>query len=331
MSISSSFTIHVAVLSAATLIVGCGGAPVTPVGPTTDTSPAPQAATAALLLQVNDAVVSVVTLPGLPPAMSYSSCFTLHNSSTTSVTVRYRMDILDANGSPYPTLSYKADEGTQRPKEWHLGCGTTLVYDFDLTHPIATSYRMRLTYVSDNGTSGAVEGVGPIRVTMPIPPRVVINEFRTRGPNGSTDQFVELFNESLTASSGAATLCRNVNGTQAPECMSLPIAIGPLCHFLITAPGYSGLVRGDATMNVLMHDDGGIGFAPSFRNDTQNDVVGMNDRFAGNHEGTALAPFGPSNIDRSYSRTGRDTNDNARDFSITSPSTPQNSTSCGSR
>jgi hypothetical protein len=57
----------------------------------------------------------------------------------------------------------------------------------------------------------------------------------------------------------------------------------------------------------------------------------MNARLASTHEGTPLPPFGSSNADRAYMRTGIDTNDNAADFVMRAPSSPQNATSCGNR
>jgi hypothetical protein len=78
---------------------------------------------------------------------------------------------------------------------------------------------------------------------------------------------------------------------------------------------------------------GGVGLILNFSDFTQNDIVGMNGLgLPGyNYEGTPLAPFGNANGDRSYVRAGLDTNDNAHDFTMRSPSTPQNSNDCGTR
>jgi hypothetical protein len=111
----------------------------------------------------------------------------------------------------------------------------------------------------------------------------------------------------------------------------LMVTIGPLCHYLITSSGFSGMVKGDLSMPALQHDDGAVSLIPSFSNVTQSDTVGMNALVPFHYEGTPLPPFDASNTDRAYSRVGTDTNDNSRDFIMRAPSSPQNSTFCGSR
>ena len=200
-----------------------------------------------------------------------------------------------------------------------------------MSHPISTRYRLRGTYRNPSA-SGSLEGTAGITSIHQLPPRVVINEFRTRGPNGTADQFVELFNDSLTASNASLNLCASSNDVLAPNCVGLPaITIGPFCHYLIAGPRYSGSVRGDLSVSAMLYDDGYLTIIPTFAAFTQSDTVGMNARVSSNYEGAPLTPFDASNTDRSYVRTGTDTNHNERDFVMRSPSSPQNAAFCGSR
>jgi hypothetical protein len=263
--------------------------------------------------------------------MSYSSCRTIQNLGSTAVTLTYEMELLDANGTVYPTFVFPSPETTLAPSGTSFGCGANTVYDFDFSHPAASSYRLRVRYRA-GGASGTLEGTATMASIHQLPPRVVINEFRTRGPNGPTDQFVELFNDSLSPSSGAANLCASPNSLLAPTCVRIPaVTIGPLCHYLITAPGYSGSVKGDLSMPALLHDDGHLAVIPTFDNFIQNDTAGMNATVPSHYEGTPLPPFGPGDTDRAYVRVGTDTNNNERDFAMRAPSSPQNAGSCGGR
>jgi hypothetical protein len=177
--------------------------------------------------------------------MSYASCRNIQNVGSTTVTLTYEMEVLDASGTVYPTFAFSSPETTLPPLGGSFGCGANTVYDFDFSHPVASSYRLRVRYRS-GGASGTLEGTATMPSIQQLPPRIVINEFRTRGPNGPTDQFVELFNDSLSPSTGGANLCASPNSLQAPTCVRIPsLTIGPLCHYLITAPGYSGNVNTD--------------------------------------------------------------------------------------
>ena len=242
------------------------------------------------------------------------------------------MEPLGADGRPYPALNFPGSTIVMGPGYTSSGCGLATSFDLNLGHPVASIYRFRVRYKFETGVSGTLEGTAGIDSIATLPPRVVINEFRTRGPNGATDQFVELFNDSLSASTVGASLCAGGIDSPASPCLSIPkVTIGPLCHYLITAPGFSGAVSGDLSMPAFLRDDGYITFIPPFDSFTQNDTVGMTNLIPSSYERTPLPPFGVSNTDRSYARTGIDTNDNSADFVIRSPSSPQNSTSCGSR
>jgi beta-lactamase superfamily II metal-dependent hydrolase len=163
---------------------------------------------------------------------------------------------------------------------------------------------------------------------------IVISEFRTRGPNGGNDEFIELYNKSNSAidiggwkikgSSNTASVSTRV--TVAAN-TNLP-AHG---HFLVTnsaSGGYGGPKVGDQTYTVGIVDNGGI--AVTRADDTIVDQVGMSSGSAFK-EGRVLTSF-TINTDRSYERkpggtsgSGQDTDDNRSDFLIRTPPDAQNS------
>ena len=173
----------------------------------------------------------------------------------------------------------------------------------------------------------------PSPAASPTPgPPVVISEFRTRGPSGANDEFIELYNKGesaidvsgwkLRGSNNAASITTRVtinNGT----------TIAAHGHFLATnssAAGYSGAIVGDQTYTSGITNDGGI--ALTFPDDSIVDQVGLSSGSAFK-EGTNLAPL-PSDANQSYERkpggtsgSSQDTGDNFNDFQLTT-SEPQN-------
>ena len=178
----------------------------------------------------------------------------------------------------------------------------------------------------------AVTGVEPVRATSST---VVISEFRVRGPNGGSDEFVELYN--LSASPVAIGGWK-INGSNNAGTIVDPRddrgrhVLNPGCHFLATnssANGgpYSGAVPGDQTYATGITDDGGIALLTS--SDVIVDQVGLS---AGSayKEGTPLASLGSQNLNRGYERlpggaagSGTDTDSNTADFRLLAPSDPQ--------
>ena len=153
---------------------------------------------------------------------------------------------------------------------------------------------------------------------------VVINEFRTRGPMGANDEFIELRNNSSanvniggwqvvgSNSSGATSVRRNIPSG---------IVLGVGCHYLLgnsNTNGYAGST--DTTYGVGITDTGGIALRKS--DGTVMDQVGLSSGSAF-QEGSPLPGFPSGNTNHSYSRADADTNDNLADFLLISPSTPQ--------
>lgn len=165
---------------------------------------------------------------------------------------------------------------------------------------------------------------------------LTISQFRVRGPSGGNDEFVELHNGSgapidlggymLSASNDSGTI-----GTRA----TLPAgtSIAPGCYLLLVntaSNGYSGDVPGDATYRTGITDTGGLALLDAGGNIV--DQVGLSNGSAYG-EGTRLDSLGSTNADRAYQRrtdaagTVRDTDDNAADFTVVSPSDPHDSQS----
>jgi predicted extracellular nuclease len=171
---------------------------------------------------------------------------------------------------------------------------------------------------------------------------IVISEYRTRGPNGGNDEFIELQNISSSPVSIAGWKIKgsnNTGGGTTPPRATIPagVMLAAGCNYLLTnsavsAGPYSGAIAGDQTYGTGVGDDGGI--AVTTAADVIVDQVGMHTGSAFK-EGTVLAPFGSANTDRSYQRkagsTGglQDTDNNANDFAMVAPSTPRNRASCG--
>jgi predicted extracellular nuclease len=179
---------------------------------------------------------------------------------------------------------------------------------------------------------------GIVGAAMPAPSTtVVVSEFRVRGPQGGNDEFIELYNVS---SSPVAIGGWKVNGSNNAGTTSTRATItsgkvlGPGCHYLLansSASGYSGAVTPDQTYTTGVTDDGGIGLLDG--SSAVVDQVGMS---AGSayKEGTTLASLGSTNADRGYERkpggaagNGTDTDNNATDFQLVTPSNPQSTAS----
>ena len=164
---------------------------------------------------------------------------------------------------------------------------------------------------------------------------IVISEFRFRGPSGGNDEFVEIYNLSANPVNIGGWRLRGsnnagVNSVRATVPAGVVLPAG--CHYLFTnngANGYSGATPGNVTYGTGITDDGGIAISGPVGNDTPVDQVGLSSGSAFK-EGTPLASLGGSNLNRSYERkpggasgSGTDTDNNANDFQLITPSDPQ--------
>ncbi len=161
---------------------------------------------------------------------------------------------------------------------------------------------------------------------------VVISEFRTTGPAGGTDEFVEIYNPTNTLINISlwkiqkSTGCGGTSGTQL---LSFPastsIASGQ--YLLITGTGYTGVTAPDFSTTLGIADDGGIAITDA--GNVPIDQVGMcSTTFY--KEGTTLVPLsGTANQSYERGNTGcTDSGNNAADFIWNqTTSNPQNSSS----
>ena len=171
---------------------------------------------------------------------------------------------------------------------------------------------------------------------MQIATNVVISEFRTRGPSGGNDEFIELYNPTLNPVNIGDWIISgsNTGGTTNPRAT---IPVGTILqsgqYYLIAkSGGYSGTVTADLLYTATgIPDDGGIALTLA-DGTTVIDQVGMS---AGStyQEGTILTPLS-GNTNQSYERrpggasdSCQETNNNSTDFQLISPSLPQNSSS----
>ena len=193
--------------------------------------------------------------------------------------------------------------------------------------------------ITASATNGSVNvnGVPTVLTVEPGAGQLLISEFRTRGPDGAADEFIEIYNPT-TASlpiSGLRIRASNSSGTISDR-VTIPAGttLGPGCHYLIangSSSGYSGVVPADQTYSTGITDDGGIAITGS-NGTSVIDAVGMS-AGAAFKEGAMLMPLTGS-TNKSYERkpggsfgNGIDTNNNAKDFFQTTLANPQNSSS----
>jgi len=211
------------------------------------------------------------------------------------------------------------------------GSSTTASVTFAPTTGGAKSATLNIA--SSNGsTTVTLTGSAPTPGgTSPI----VISEFRVHGTAGGNDEFVEIYNNSDTAVdiSGYTLHGSNNAGTNSVRATVPANVILPArAHYLFTntaANGYSLAVPGNVTYATGITDDGGIAIFTAGASGVVVDAVGLS---TGSiyKEGTFLTPL-TTNTNRSYERkpggaavTLQDTNDNATDFALITPSAPQN-------
>jgi predicted extracellular nuclease len=170
-------------------------------------------------------------------------------------------------------------------------------------------------------------------------PSVLISEFRFSGPNGVNDEFIELFNAGSSPVSVGGWTLRSSNNFKPPTVAlraTIPAGttINSGCYYLV-AFGTAGVlvhgVKADLNYTIGIADDGGVGLTTTSATTIVDQVgFGVNSAFA---EGTRLTVPPASTVNRSFERVAdptfgyRDTNDNATDFALISPSRPQNSAS----
>jgi hypothetical protein len=176
----------------------------------------------------------------------------------------------------------------------------------------------------------------PMQSAKAVSTNIVISEFRVRGPNGGSDEFIELYNlSSSPVNIGGWKIngSNNAGSTSTRVTITSGAILNPGCHYLVTNSStsggpYSGSVAGNQTYTTGITDDGGIALLNA--SNVIIDQVGMS---AGSayKEGAVLASLGSSNLNRGYERkpggtsgSTQDTDNNTSDFQLLTPSDPQN-------
>ena len=174
-------------------------------------------------------------------------------------------------------------------------------------------------------------------VTLTSPPvalSVVISEFRTTGPNGGNDEFIELFNPtSGPVPIGGWTLRKSTGcgaGTSLVATINSGVTLNPGHHYLIGGASYSGTVTANQSFPASqgIADNGGIAL---LNGSTFMDRAGMCSSTT-YFETSPLIPLS-TQTDRSYDRKANssglciDSNNNLADFFARTPSDPQNMSS----
>lgn len=164
--------------------------------------------------------------------------------------------------------------------------------------------------------------------STPIPPNhILISEFRTRGPSGASDEFIEIFNPTGNTIDISGWLIRKSSlcGTATSTLLTVAsgVQLSPGQHFL-AAPSGASAANADQNFAAGIADTGGIALV---------DGLGMIMDQAGMCgvtaylEGDPLPGLNASSLDRSYERNSNgclDTGNNLADFTLIAPSSPQN-------
>ncbi len=172
--------------------------------------------------------------------------------------------------------------------------------------------------------------------TPSAPIHLVISEFRSRGPLGENDEFVEIYNPYAAAINIGSWTIRTSTGcsTTTTVLVTIPAStlLKPGQHYLVAATGSSTANEADGIFTPGIDDNGGVGLF-SF-NGTVQDMAGMCATTL-YREGNFLAPLVQGNelLNQAYERkpvgasSCYDTSDNARDFALIAPADPQNTAS----
>ena len=174
------------------------------------------------------------------------------------------------------------------------------------------------------------QGVTPTPIA---PAHIVISEFRSRGPLGEGDEFVEIYNPTGgTVNIGSWTI-RSSSGCSTNITILATINANTLLkpgqHYLVAPADSTYANFADKESVVGIDDDGGVGLVSS--NTTVTDMAGMCNtttyREPTSGTSTYLAPL-LDNIDQAYERkpvgatSCYDTNDNSKDFALVHPVRP---------
>lgn len=200
-----------------------------------------------------------------------------------------------------------------------LGAGCSLVMDADFD-----KYEARVDGSAGASGAGGAGGAGSAGAggTGGCEPVLLLNEIQTAGSNGPDDEFIEIFNASdcpaqldqykLAYRSSAATTDHGVSWSGAPG-----QRIEPWHLFIVAGPGFPGPAGAIFPSGMALGANGG-GLAIRRADESILDQVGWGDADNGFIDITAApAPAQDQAIGRIPD--GQDTDDNATDFVIVTP------------
>jgi predicted extracellular nuclease len=182
---------------------------------------------------------------------------------------------------------------------------------------------------------GSLAVAGPASAQSAPPNEIVISEFRTRGPAGGNDEYVELRNRSaapVDISGWRLQGCASGTPGNASNRVTVEsdVLLAPGAAYLFAndgSAGYSGAAEPDATYGTGFTDFAATNFAGIRILDATNTVRdGVGSPNSPCREGTGLLTPGV-NADNSFERLGgtTDTNNNLPDFQGPKPGNPQSS------
>lgn len=183
-----------------------------------------------------------------------------------------------------------------------------------------------------NGNTAGTSADNSVTFNLVSPTSVVISEFRTRGPDGAEDEYIELYNptSSIVDMSGWKINVSNDTGTISTRATIPASTILRSGQYYLIAKsgsgGYSGVVPANLTYGQGITDAGGIALVKP-DNITIVDQVGVGANSAYKEDTyVSLSPASGESYERKLggsSDSCQDTNNNREDF-LVNPSDPKN-------
>jgi hypothetical protein len=312
------------------------------------------------LTPINSALIQVNDAKEPEPATGTSQMlFTLTSSAAagaSGITVNYST----ANGGGNPATGGASCDGTN---DYITASGTATIPSGSKTTTIpvticadanAETDETLLLNISSPSSGNIVDNQATGTITANTAGTFVISEFRTRGSAGAGDDFVELYNNSnspLTVAASDASAGYGVYKTGA-DCNATPVLIATIPngtvipargHYLLVGSTYSlanyggaGAAVGNQTLTSDIEDDHNVAVfstanVANISSANRLDAAGFNSNSGAvcdlMREGTGLAPVGAQSIEYSYFRkecdfaggcqaagNPKDSNNNSADF-----------------